>query len=199
MELRKERNVMMRRNGTIVSHSVRSLMVGDIILINQGEQLPVDAILISGSLLVDESSQTGEAKDIEKLPLDANPDHTENPFLLSGSLVKEGKGEAVVCAVGEYTRMGRIEAKLEEEPDPSPLQIKLTSIVVSISVNIYYVFIYSDLQTSRNSFLGNRCSNHRKSLDNKTQSRGQNFYIRCGNAFGQYCDSRNHYNSRCCT
>lgn len=131
--LREERNVMIRRNGKIKTKSVHNLYVGDIIFINQGDQLPVDCVFLSGSsMVVDESHQTGEAKEIEKTPLNAMKilDNSGNPFLISGSIIKEGKGEAVVCAVGQFTSMGRIRAKLEEEPDPTPLQVKLQSIVI---------------------------------------------------------------------
>lgn len=132
MELREERNVTVKRNGSIKTKSVRKLLVGDVMFVNQGDKLPVDCIQLSGTaLMVDESSQTGESRDIEKSPLRL-PTDAVNPFLLSGSIIKEGKGEVLVCAVGKNTRMGRIQDKLEEEPDPTPLQIKLQSIVVTI-------------------------------------------------------------------
>jgi len=133
MMLRKERNILLRRNGKIKTKSIHNLLVGDIIFINQGDQLPVDCVLLNGSILiVDESNQTGEAKEIEKTPLNSIKilDNRVNPFLISGSIIKEGKGEAVVCAVGQSTCLGRIRAKLEEEPDPTPLQVKLQSIVL---------------------------------------------------------------------
>ena len=82
--------------------------------------------------MVNESNQKGESKNVEKMPLRNLNDAEEglNPFLLSGSIVKEGKGEAIICAVGKNTRMGRIEEKFSEEPDPTPPQIKLEAIVV---------------------------------------------------------------------
>ena len=135
MELREDRSVMIKRNGSIRTKNTKKLLVGDIIFVNQGDKLPVDCVLISGyGMMVDESSQTGESKDIEKNPLRgaSAPEENVNPFLLSGSIIKEGKGEAVVCAVGTNTRMGRIQDKLEEEPDPTPLQLKLQSIVMSM-------------------------------------------------------------------
>lgn len=133
MELREDRNVTVKRNGDIKSKNTKKLLVGDVMFVGQGDRLPVDSVLVSGSgLLVDESSQTGESVNVEKTPLrDAEAaEDGLNPFLLSGSVVKEGKGEAVVCAVGRNTRMGRIEEKLEEEADPTPLQVKLEAIVV---------------------------------------------------------------------
>eukprot|EP00826_Nyctotherus_ovalis_P064477 TRINITY_DN9459_c0_g1_i8.p1 TRINITY_DN9459_c0_g1~~TRINITY_DN9459_c0_g1_i8.p1 ORF type:complete len:212 (+),score=31.13 TRINITY_DN9459_c0_g1_i8:657-1292(+) len=134
MELREDRSVTIRRNGSIKTKKTRRLLVGDIVFVGQGDKLPVDCVLISGNgIMIDESSQTGESKDVEKSALKDHvlPDEEINPFLLSGTIVKEGKGEAVVCAVGRNTRMGRIEEKLEEEPEPTPLQIKLEAIVMS--------------------------------------------------------------------
>lgn len=132
MELREDRSVMLKRNGSIRTKNTKRLLVGDVIFVSQGDRLPVDCILISGtSMMIDESSQTGESEDIEKSPLRSLDVTDVNPFLLSGSTVKEGKGEAVVCAVGQNTRMGRIQNKIEEEPEPTPLQIKLQDIVIS--------------------------------------------------------------------
>lgn len=151
MELREDRSVTIRRNGSIKTKKTRRLLVGDIIFVGQGDKLPVDCVLISGAgIMVDESSQTGESKDVEKSALKSSmmPDEEHNPFLLSGTIVKEGKGEAVVCAVGRNTRMGRIEEKLEEEPEPTPLQLKLEAIVVSNVLNHHYSYMQSSHYSS---------------------------------------------------
>jgi len=158
MELREDRSVTIRRNGNIKTKKTRKLLVGDIIFVGQGDKLPVDCVLISGNgIMIDESSQTGESKDVEKSALKGlvMPDEEQNPFLLSGTIVKEGKGEAVVCAVGRNTRIGRIEEKLEEEPEPTPLQIKLEAIVMS--KELYK--ICSNMQSSDNSCCSYLCSN----------------------------------------
>ncbi len=131
MRLREERDVLVRRNSQMMPVSVRDLLVGDIIVVSQGDRLPVDCVLISGTtLMMDESSLTGESQEVAKFPLDGEA--RASPFLLSGSTVKEGRGEAVVCAVGENTRMGQIQDKIEEVPDPTPLQIKLEAVVEKI-------------------------------------------------------------------
>ena len=132
MMLRGERNVMVKRNGGIKNKSIYKLLVGDIIFVNQGDQIPADCILITGtSLMVDEAHQTGESVDIEKNPLNtlSKENSKINPFLLCNSTIKEGKGEAVVCAVGINTSLGKIESALEEASDPTPLQLKLEDIV----------------------------------------------------------------------
>lgn len=160
MEIREERNIMIKRNGTIKNKSIKKLLVGDIIFLNQGDQIPVDGILISGfNLLVDESSQTGESKDIEKEPLRSLDISAKkvNPFLLSGSKIMEGKGEAVVCAVGVNTRMGRIRSNLAEEPDPTPLQIKLQTIVISKQIFGKYSYMQNCCNICNWHMLGDDC------------------------------------------
>ena len=97
MEMRENRSISLKRNGQIKTKNTHKLLVGDIIFVNQGDKFPVDCILISGpGIIVDESSQTGESGNIEKMPirtLESNESNS-NPFLLSGTTVKEGKGEA---------------------------------------------------------------------------------------------------------
>jgi len=136
MELREERQVLVKRNGDVIAKNSKKLVVGDVILVNQGDKLPADCILIEGTgLILDESSQTGESEATEKSVItmsDSKSFKNANPFLLSGTIVKEGRGEAVVCAVGPNTRMGKIEEMLQEQSEPSPLQEKLEGIVKCI-------------------------------------------------------------------
>ena len=68
-QTREKRNVSVIRNHSPQLIDVSELMVGDILILNQGEMMPVDAILISGSQIsADESSQTGESIPIAKFP-----------------------------------------------------------------------------------------------------------------------------------
>lgn len=135
MEVREEREVIAIRDGRDVAISVHSLLVGDILKINAGDLIPADCILISGSkLLVDESSQTGETHDVEKEPFDMNDQVIINPFLISGTMVKDGKGLAVIVCVGENTRMGRIQQMMDESDEMTPLQQKLDRIANGVGV-----------------------------------------------------------------
>lgn len=129
MAAREERDVVVMRKGKTVNISVHSLLVGDVLMFNAGDQMPADCILLAGSkVMADESSQTGETHDIEKHPLDMSAQTTVNPFLISGTMIKDGKGVALVVCVGENTRMGRIRGMMEEEDDMTPLQRKLERI-----------------------------------------------------------------------
>lgn len=135
MAARDERDVMIIRDRIDKAISIHSLLVGDILKVNAGDQLPADCILLSGTKVsVDESSQTGETKDIKKRPIDAGGEEAPNPFLISGTMIKEGKGVAVVACVGENTRMGRLREMLNQEEDLTPLQRKLERIANGIGV-----------------------------------------------------------------
>lgn len=135
MEAREEREVVIIRDGRDIAISIHSLLVGDIIKINAGDQVPADCILLSGSRLsVDESSQTGETHDVDKEPLEHEGSAEVNPFLIAGTMVKDGKGLAVAVSVGENTRMGRIQQMMEESDDLTPLQQKLDRIANGIGL-----------------------------------------------------------------
>lgn len=129
MAVREERDIVVIRDSKDTSISVHNLLVGDILKINGGDQIPADCILLSGTKFsVDESSQTGETNDIEKHPMNMEAQFSGNPFLIGGTLVKEGSGVAVVVCVGDFTRMGRLREMMEEEEELTPLQRKLERI-----------------------------------------------------------------------
>jgi len=81
---------------------------------------------------VDESSITGESDSIKKFALDAHGEKIA-PFLVSGSKVMEGTGLMLVLAVGIHTQLGQSKLKLQEEPEITPLQLKLENVVDQIS------------------------------------------------------------------
>jgi len=136
------------RNGKIEDLNIYHLLVGDIMQVNVGEQFPVDGILLKGfskrilsrfnsnffiDILVDESSITGESDLIKKNPFDGHHEEKVAPFLVSGSKVMEGTGLMLVCTVGVNTQLGKSKLKLQEEPEITPLQLKLESVVDQIS------------------------------------------------------------------
>lgn len=93
----------------------REVVVGDLLVLAEGDRVPADAVLLSGvSLTVDESLLTGEAVPVRKLSVDSMPEHMgkpggdDLPFLFSGTLVVQGKGIAHVLAAGQDTALGGI-------------------------------------------------------------------------------------------
>lgn len=108
---KEERNVKIVRNGTESLLNVHDVKVGDIVLLEPGEIIPVDGVLLEGhQLRCDESSATGESDAVRKLTweeIEANG-HKGDPFLISGSKVLEGYGRYLVIGVGPYSFYGKI-------------------------------------------------------------------------------------------
>jgi magnesium-transporting ATPase (P-type) len=87
---------------------------------------------------------TGEPDQVEKTGINAdNVDHNPNPFLLAKTLVCQGQGTALVCAVGVNTRSGMAEEKLNIEEEETPLQAKLETIANEIGKVGVYVAIFT--------------------------------------------------------
>lgn len=112
------------RNGKLEHVDVTTLLAGDICEVETGEIMSVDGILLKGNgINMDESSITGETDLVKKLSLDT--DGKINPFLISGSKVMEGTGRIMVIGVGRYSQYGMLKMKIQQDPDPTPLQQKL--------------------------------------------------------------------------
>ncbi|CAH2069667.1 unnamed protein product [Thlaspi arvense] len=125
----EKRNIHMEvlRGGRRVEVSIYDLVVGDVIPLNIGNQVPADGVLISGhSLALDESSMTGESKIVNK---DANKD----PFLMSGCKVADGNGVMLVTGVGVNTEWGLLMASISEDNgEETPLQVRLNGVATFI-------------------------------------------------------------------
>lgn len=115
------------------------LVPGDVILLEAGDQVPADCrILECAGLRCDESAMTGESLPVNKEPADAlPPDAAMGDWInmvISGTLVTAGRCTAMVCQTGMDTQMGRIAGLLlEEERQPTPLQLKMAEISKTLS------------------------------------------------------------------
>lgn len=123
---KKKISVQVTRDGYRQEVSIYDLIVGDVVHLSIGDQVPADGIFISGySLLIDESSLTGESEPVNK--------YEENPFLLSGSKVQDGSGKMLVTSVGMQTEWGKLMETLSERgEDETPLQVKLNGVATII-------------------------------------------------------------------
>jgi Ca2+-transporting ATPase len=99
------------------------LLVGDVIKLEQGMRIPADSVLIEGiDISCDESAMTGEPEHMEKNHVtEANYESNPDCFLLGKTLIVNGMGTAIICAVGTNTRSGMAEEKLNTEEDETPL------------------------------------------------------------------------------
>ena len=115
----------------------REVVVGDLLVLAEGDRVAADAVLVSGmSLSVDESLLTGEAAPVRKTPVDTppglmgKPGGDDLPFLFSGTLVVQGKGTAIVLATGQNTALGAIGKALGRvETEPTQIQ-RETAVIV---------------------------------------------------------------------
>ncbi|KAF4822798.1 Calcium-transporting ATPase 2 [Colletotrichum tropicale] len=132
---KEDRVVKVIRSGNPSNISVHDILVGDVMLLEQGDILPVDGIFIGGhNVSCDESSATGESDLIKKVPADAvmkalheeevNPKKLD-PFIISGARVLDGVGTFLVTAVGENSSHGKTMMSLRDDPGLTPLQLKL--------------------------------------------------------------------------
>src|SRR5512135_2969188 len=114
----------------------REVVRDDIILIAEGDRVPADAVLLTGSnISVDESLLTGESVPVRKVAWDGRlemgrPGGDDQPFLYSGTMVVKGQGVAQVRATGMRTEIGKIGKALQIlEPENTNLQQQTGKIV----------------------------------------------------------------------
>ncbi|KAJ0742347.1 putative P-type Ca(2+) transporter [Helianthus annuus] len=115
------------REGRRQKISIFDIVVGDIVVLNVGDQIPADGLFIDGhSLLVDESSMTGESEQIEV-------NATGNPFLISGAKVADGHCRMLVLSVGMNTSWGKMMSSITgDNNEQTPLQSRLNKLTSSI-------------------------------------------------------------------
>lgn len=125
--------VKVRRNNKVLLIPVDEIVVDDIILLESGDRIVADGILIKGELSVDESSITGESKEIYKKPFVSGINPSSNNELLRGSVIYNGIGEMIVTKVGVNTFYGKISLELQEKQPESPLKLRLRELAKVIS------------------------------------------------------------------
>ncbi|XP_057504066.1 calcium-transporting ATPase 10, plasma membrane-type-like isoform X2 [Actinidia eriantha] len=138
----EKRNIHLEviRGGRREKISIYDIVVGDVIPLKIGDQVPADGILISGhSLSIDESSMTGESKIVRK--------DQKSPFFMSGCKVADGSGTMLVTGVGINTEWGLLMASISEDTgEETPLQVRLNGVatfigIVGLSVALFVLAI----------------------------------------------------------
>ncbi|CAJ0541115.1 Ff.00g078890.m01.CDS01 [Fusarium sp. VM40] len=133
---KEDRIVKLTRSGKPQNISIHDVLVGDVMLLEPGDVIPVDGVFISGhNLSCDESSATGESDLIKKVPAEqvlhallheqAPQLKKLDPFIVSGAKVLDGVGTFMVTAVGEQSSYGKTMMSLRDDPGLTPLQAKL--------------------------------------------------------------------------
>jgi Ca2+-transporting ATPase len=134
------------RSGKVISIPASQLVVGDVILLEAGNQVPADIRFLEGfSLKIDESSLTGES-----LPVDKRMEtlHGENlspgdqfNMGFKGTLVTQGRATGVVVAIGMDTELGKIASLLQSKSPPTPLQQRMQQFGKLISLLILAICV----------------------------------------------------------
>ena len=131
------------RNGEITVIDVDDVVVGDKVLLQSGNKVPADGILISGSLKVNNSALNGEAEECQKTAAEEGfalaDEITGDTFvdehsLFRGAVIFDGDGVLDVRKVGLKTMMGKMAEEMQEDEPDSPLKVKLAKLAKQISV-----------------------------------------------------------------
>ena len=129
------------RNGDIIEISVDDIVVGDCVILQSGDKVPADGIIIDGSVQVDQSVLNGESKEALKtvMPSDYIDESTSVDFLnqykiFCGSVVCSGNAVMQVTTIGDSTVYGQIARELQIDDDrETPLKVKLRKLARQIS------------------------------------------------------------------
>ncbi|KAH0688449.1 hypothetical protein KY290_020083 [Solanum tuberosum] len=161
----EKRNIQVEviRDGRREKISIYEIVVGDVVPLRIGDQVPADGVLISGhSLAIDESSMTGESKIVNK--------NQKAPFLMAGCKVADGAGTMLVTGVGINTEWGLLMASISEDTgEETPLQVRLNGVATFIGIVGLAVALFVLIVLLSRFFTG-----HSKNPDGTTQFvRGQ--------------------------
>ena len=152
----EETLVKVIRNGKIQEIPRKDVVVGDIVVLETGEEIPADGELIEAiSLQVNESNLTGEPvinKTIIKADFDEEATYASNR-VMRGTTVVDGHGMMKVLQVGDATEMGKVARQsTEQSGEPTPLNIQLTKLAkligkigFTVAAATFIVFVSKDL------------------------------------------------------
>ncbi len=146
-----------RRGGETLELDIEELVVGDLVLIGAGEQIPADGVLTEGKLSCDQSAMTGESREVQKAPRRPGEREDKTPgssyYCLRGCTVLAGDGMMEVMAVGDRTFLGGISKEIQTETRESPLKIRLTKLARQISIFGYVAAVLVALVYLFNTFI----------------------------------------------
>ena len=128
----EETHVKVIRNGRVQEVPRKDIVVGDVVILETGEEMPADGDLLEAvSLQVNESNLTGEPV-VSKTTVEADFDHEAtyaSNRVLRGTTVVDGHGMMRVDAVGDATEIGKVARQsTEQSTEPTPLNIQLTKL-----------------------------------------------------------------------
>ena len=149
------KKAVVRRKGQISKINAKDLTIGDIVLVEEGDKIPADLLLLeTAELKIDESSLTGESDPVNKtakyrdnVDLDVENNINENirdNLVYMDSNVVSGRGVGLVYAIGMDTSIGKIASVIQEESPETPLQEKVDKLgkILGFIAIITCVFVF---------------------------------------------------------
>lgn len=127
------------RNGELVDLPIDDLVVGDAVVLETGDKIPVDGVLLEGHVKLDQAALNGESEEAEKFPAvqgfvwPQEVDFLDNSCLYRGSVVVEGTGVLEARQVGNNSVYGKLTQELKDDDRDSPLKLKLKHLAQTIS------------------------------------------------------------------
>ena len=128
------------RDGEPVEIHIDDIVVGDAVILEAGDKIPVDGILLSGDVKLDQATLNGESEEAHKLIApqdflwdDNNIDFLDKYRLFRGSVVVEGTGVMKAVKIGDASVYGKLTQELKDDERDSPLKLKLKGLAKSIS------------------------------------------------------------------
>ncbi len=129
------------RNGAVVEVPIDDIVLGDAVLLQPGDKIPADGVMIDGNIKVDQSVLNGESKEADKIPIpadykdeDAAMDFLNKYKVFRGSVVYSGNAVMQVSVVGDKSVYGQIAKELQTNEDrETPLKVKLHGLANTIS------------------------------------------------------------------
>lgn len=138
------------RRGLVEEIMVDEVVKGDIVILDSGDKIPADGVLIKGSIMVDESSLNGETKEVEKISLITEKSEVlKKNKVFRGTVVYSKQAYMRVTEVGDKTIFGQLAKEIQEKQPVSPLKLRLAKLagfiskigyVGSILVSFSYLF-----------------------------------------------------------
>ena len=154
--LSEEQPVKVRRNGKVMEIPRHDVVVGDVVLVEVGDEVPADGeLIVCNDLQMNESTLTGEPVTEKSLEGGGDGAYPRN-VLLRSTMVMNGRGEFVVTAVGDATEIGKVAKKSTEQTSvETPLHMQLDKLAKMISkvgsvvsVAAFFIFLIHDILTN---------------------------------------------------
>ena len=132
-------NAKVYRDGKLKEVLVDDIVKGDQILLQSGDKIPVDGIILEGELKVNQAVLNGESEDAKKLPLgdQKEPDSSDlftELKVFRGTVVTSGEAVMEATQIGDNTVLGSINTSLQEDSKDSPSKEKLNKLAGNIGV-----------------------------------------------------------------